>query len=381
MGLVEELEKIVELEKYKKGFLSYLSRYLHTSFGLEYKYAQKYATKSFGSWFLDGIRNGKIIDFLPTEDILRVRDLKYLAHRMGKDYGGEGRDSIPQYKPFVFVFKLKRRRHVRYSPNTIKTISPDGMKVTLKINNPYPPKSYGRGTRGEGVNTSYYCRKCSPPRERSITIRGFQYRRLEELYRGPPGFLDDNVFILLMQYNFIGTKNNHLSVPPQLLSPETTELFGSPLNTISDSYCSALPIDRAFGSMGSFFNLTFTPGTYLANPPFIEDIMTEMARKLLHVLDNVSDLIIFVVMPVWSEGAEERGVGYVAWDLIKESPYLRGHKLLDQDEYPFYDYYRDTYIPVTDTHLVLLSNVANPDIQEYLKGMIKKWNSFRNLIK
>lgn len=379
MGLVVELEKIVELEKYKKGFLCYLSRYLHVSFGLEYKYAQKYANKSFGSWFLDGIRNGKIVDFLPTEDILRIRDLKYLARKIGKDYGGEGPNSIPSYRCFVFVFKLKRKRHIHYSPNVIKTISPDGMKVTLKINNPQP-KSYNRGKRDENSNT-HYPRKFPQLQERSITIQRFQYHRLEKLYKGPPGFLDDNVFILLMQYNFIGTKNNHLSVPPQLLSAGTTELFGSPLNTISNRYCSALPIDRAFGSRGSFFDMIFTPGTYLANPPFIEDIMNEMVRKLLHALDNVRDLIIFVVMPVWDEGAKERGVGYTAWDVIKESPYLRGHKLLYQDEYPFYDYYRDEYIPVCDTNLSLLSNVSNPDIQEYLEGMVRKWNCFRNLIK
>lgn len=384
MGLVSELEKIIELEKYKRGFLSYITRYLHIAFELDYKYAKKLSIKYFGSWFLDAMRIGKVVNFLPVEDIVRIKDLKYLAYRMGKVYGEKNNEKacIPEYKPFVFVFKFNRyrSRFHKYSPKVKTIISPDKKYITFEVNEHFMKQKPKYDLEYSTESTIQDNAGNPDDNTRSLSIHMLQYKRLRKLYKGPPGFVDDNIFILLMKYNFIGTRNNHLSVPPSLINSGMTELFGSPLNTISKNYCSALHIDKAFGSKGSFFNTEFTAGMYLANPPFVEDIMIDMTEKILKALDNVKGLIIFVVIPVWSEGAEERGVTYIPLDLIKDSEYLRSHKILKQDDYPFYDYYRDIYVSVTDFHLILLTNITNPDIEEYMRGIMKKWNQFSELV-
>nr|QBK92298.1 MAG: phosphorylated CTD interacting factor 1 WW domain protein [Pithovirus LCPAC304] len=333
MSLVEELEKIKALEKYKKGLFSYLTRYLCTFLEIRSKDAYRIVRKSFGSWYFDGIRNGKIVDFLPITDIVRERDLKYLFKKLDKTY--------EPYKPFHFVFRI--HTHRGYRPTIKKYLSEKDQKVTFE--------------------TEDY----------KYTISILQYGRLRDLYRGPPGYLNECIMIMQLRYGFIGTKNNHLSVPPSLIRPTTIELFGSPLNTCCDRYCSPFSIDKRFGSMGSFFDYTFQSGTYLANPPFIEDVMTEMSQKLVTALDTVTNVTIYVILPMWDEEAVARGLTYDAWNLLKDSDYLKDHHILGQFAYPFYDYYDNKYIPVSDVHLILLSNVETVDTG-LMEDLMERWH-------
>jgi len=342
MGLVEELEKIKALEKYKKELFSYLIRYLCTFMGFTSKESNRIMRRYFGSWYFDGIRSGKVVDFLPITDIVRERDLKYLARKIDKGY-------VP-YKPFHFEFRLRKYKIGLESPTVDRCVSEDEQKVTFQVEN------------------------------YKYTISILQYGRLRDLYRGPPGYFDDYVMILLLKYGFIGTKNNHLSIPPSLLSTKTTELFGSPLNTSCNNYCSPIESDKIFGSKGSFFDFEFYSGTYIANPPFVEDVMIGMANRLLEALESVKTLTIYVIIPVWDSEAVARGVTYVAWDLLRQSKYMQDHRILEQFSYPFYDYYDNKYIPVADTHLILLSNVNIKTVKRPLDPLIEKWEDFKSKI-
>ena len=340
MSLAEELEKIKRLEKYKKGLFSYIVKYLVTCAEIPPKDAVRIARKSFGRWYFDGIRNGKVIDFTPKEDIVCARDLKYIFQKVEKDY-------VP-YKPFIFYFYKHKSSSIPEEPIVERRNSPETSKMTFQVD------------------------------KYNYSISIIQYGRLRDLYIGPPGYLDDSIMMLLIHYGFIGSKNNHLSVPPSLIGGGVTELFGSPLNTCTPQYCSPLSVDKRFGSLGSFFDYQFRPGVYLANPPFVADVMTAMSETLLLCLDAVKNVTIYVVIPVWDVGATLRGVTYEAWDILKESPYLKDHRLLDQFSYPFYDYYNDQYIPVSDTHFILLSNDST--FQEDLSPFIDKWGAFKDKI-
>ncbi len=340
MSLVEELEKIKRLEKYKKGLFSYLSKYLVTYTEISSKDALRIIRKSFGRWYFDGITAGKIVDFIPKEDIVCIQDLKYIFKKVEKEY-------VP-YKPFVFYFYEQKSYSSYEEPEIVRHNVPESNKISFEVD------------------------------KYNYSISNIQYGRLRDLYVGPPGYLDDSIIMLLIYYGFIGSKNNHLSVPPPIIGGKITELFGSPLNTCAFQYCSPLKVDKRFSSLGSFFDYQFHSGVYLANPPFVADVMSVMAEKLLQGLKEVENITIYVVIPVWDNEALLRGVSYKAWDILKESPFMVDHRLLDQFSYPFYDYYNDQYIPVSDTHFILLSN--NPDLQEDLTPFLDKWVTFKDKI-
>lgn len=333
-----ELEKMKLLEKYKKSLLIYLTRYLYHHAGIVSKDAGRFLRKSFGRWYFEGIRSGKIVKFIPQEDIVDKQDLMYIFKKVNREY--------VTYKPFHFKFDLNYK-HMEEKSLKVQKINTEDKKIIFQID------------------------------KYKYTISLIQYGRLRDLYLGPPGYLDESIMILLIYYGFIGSKNNHLSIPPSLISGKTIELFGSPLNTCALHYCSPLDIDRRFGSLGSFFNFKFKEGTYLANPPFVEGIMTEMANILYKALNSILNLTIYVVIPVWNEGAILRGVTFKAWELLQTSPFLNDYKVLEQFEFPFYDYYDDKYIPVTNTYLMVFSNKK----EEFtLDDMVEKWRTFKDNI-
>ena len=84
----------------------------------------------------------------------------------------------------------------------------------------------------------------------------------------------------------------------------TMELFASPLNARYGTFCSAgADVDGAFGSVGSFFTLSFARGAYLAHPPFVPAIVEAMAARMdaqLRAADAAGEALTFVVVvPHW----------------------------------------------------------------------------------
>lgn len=194
------------------------------------------------------------------------------------------------------------------------------------------------------------------------------YQRAVKLYTGDLDKMDDLILLLVSRYDACGTTNNHCSVPPGLISfcDVTTEMFGSPLNTCARQYCSPFPdIEMHFGSLGSFFNpkLEFSTGVYLMNPPYDEDIMSFAVQKTITALKSKAELTIIVVLPVWDpesqksiEGKTNFNKKFEALDTITSCGYMKSKLILSFANYPFFDYYLNNYVKVTDTHLIVLSN-------------------------
>lgn len=86
-----------------------------------------------------------------------------------------------------------------------------------------------------------------------------------------------------------------------------TECFASPLNTHFTQYCSAFPdTDIPFGSLGSFYDYNPKDNeAYEANPPFVNETMFTMTKRLETLLDQAQilnkSLLYFVVVPTWSD--------------------------------------------------------------------------------
>ena len=97
------------------------------------------------------------------------------------------------------------------------------------------------------------------------------------------------------------------------------ECFASPLNCYFPSFCSlCLDTDRYFGSKGSFFKFRPTWGSFEANPPFVEEVMTQMVEHIIDLLQSSEHPLSFlIVVPGWDDAACK------SYQLTVKSPFLR----------------------------------------------------------
>jgi len=228
----------------------------------------------------------------------------------------------------------------------------------------------------EKYSTQEYCIK------RKMTffrISNSQETRLKQVYKGSEDDFKGKRHLLLSAYNFMGTLNNHLSVPPTIFKDaKIIELFGSPLNT-SQGYCSPFRLERElFSSNGSFFEYKIKPGLHVANPPFDETIMEDMADRLENQLDETPGVNIICVIPVWDpesqakHGLKVNGKPFAAYDKLKNSKHFKQGFYLAKHKYPFWDYYNDKWTPASATHFIVLSNTE--DLLFKPEKIIEDWS-------
>jgi len=122
------------------------------------------------------------------------------------------------------------------------------------------------------------------------------------------------LFILLQRYNCVGKSDTaaggsgfHAALTEQVFQflhdkfGIEMECFASPFNAHYGSFCSAFEdTDRWFGSFGSFFDFSPAAGSYEWNPPYLEDLMEDGAKRLLRLLQESKEpLSFFIVLPNW----------------------------------------------------------------------------------
>lgn len=184
-------------------------------------------------------------------------------------------------------------------------------------------------------------------------------------------------------YKFIGMNNIHLGIPKIADDKignrfsEIIELFGSPLNTFSNHYCSLFEFEKPFGSLGNFFEYKLEPNRlYLCNPPFEEETMNQMADRLISQLDTGVNCVLFITMPVWDSesqkkiGAKDYGMKFEAFEKLKSCKYLVKHKILNRN-YKYYNFYLDKHIPVCNSHVMMLSDSSDKSV--IFDELIKNW--------
>lgn len=116
--------------------------------------------------------------------------------------------------------------------------------------------------------------------------------------------------------SFTGT-NMHAAIPSTLMNmlvatlKVDTECFASPLNASLAKYMSAFPdTDAPFGSIGSFYQYSFSEGSYEANPPFTEEnislMIDHMENSLAKADEQSKGLSFFIVVPNWIDSSIDR---------------------------------------------------------------------------
>jgi hypothetical protein len=208
-----------------------------------------------------------------------------------------------------------------------------------------------------------------------------QLKRLKDLYIGDKIKLELYINKLINLYNFIGTNNMHLSIPPIF---EGIELFGSPINTHNSEYCSPFVLEKYFGSLGSFWDYKFHKNSiYLCNPPFDEIIIKNMANKLIDDLKKTKyKVIIVITIPVWDSETQKQvnitnyGLKFEGYDILMNCKYFKDHQVLDKDNYSYWNYYTEQKAPASWTHLIILSNLTNYKSKFSIESFTKQWREF-----
>jgi len=216
-------------------------------------------------------------------------------------------------------------------------------------------------------------------RECRLHLNGDKLERLQKDYKGPPGSFKPQLFCLLARYDALKGAGYQAALPDalfQLLSERLDvnhECFGSPFNHYLPTYCSAFPdLDRFFGSCGSFLDMQPTTGSFEANPPFVEEVMTILATKIeTWLAASVQPLSFVVVLPGWADTP--------SYDIFTHSAHLRCHLFFDRGRHAYKEGFQHTLkhqykTAECQTFMFILQNPAGADkwpITESLKKEIQ----------
>jgi len=118
-------------------------------------------------------------------------------------------------------------------------------------------------------------------------------------------------------------------------------VFNSQILPLRGQFCSLFPdIEGVFGSRGSFFDQTFV-GRTIVNPPFVESVLLEVAKKILTALKSRNKVTFYVIFPNWDGKKGIKGVAKEAEGhqlLRKADKFLVTYKVMPANSY----YYVDT---------------------------------------
>jgi hypothetical protein len=204
------------------------------------------------------------------------------------------------------------------------------------------------------------------------------YEKLKNTYNGLDNMFHETVFVIMLRYSLFGHKKETISLSvnfvydnPLILNKVKldVELFGSPINRNLDKFCSLYPdVEQHFGSIGSFFHLDnkhwYENKYFVANPPYDEHIMEQMAIKIINILDNFKECCFIVTIPDWRPNEKidfGKYKSYETYDLLCKSNYLKIHKIYSS-AFEYTNYFRSLKMKIgnTGTIILVLSNFNTP---------------------
>ena len=193
---------------------------------------------------------------------------------------------------------------------------------------------------------------------------------------------------LILRYNTLDSLNQQLAVAPEFYEfignkyNINFELFASALNCHYKNYCSLFyDIEKHFNSKGSFNIIDIKKGFYVANPPFDEEIMKQMAIKFIDIMNKMKDeLSIFITIPAWDNPNYGE---YEVLTLLKKSGFVTFLYKLPKSRAKFFDYYNDRIIYPCDVYFILIQNdksKENLKISNEMTELINRFFPIRNYI-
>ena len=211
------------------------------------------------------------------------------------------------------------------------------------------------------------------------------YNKISNCYSGPQNKMDDYVWAILYRYQLLGSNNHQLAVLPNIMMSMNKdynlnfECFASLINNTFNHYCSIYyDLERYFGSVGSFFNITPLKGTFGFNPPYQKDVINKGINKLFIFLEESTEELTFIItIPIWDSYGQfcmnnTPNINYGDFEIIKEikdSKYFRGLRMISKENFTYIDHNFGLYKNKTiqDTYVIILSNktIENNILDDY----------------
>ena len=122
--------------------------------------------------------------------------------------------------------------------------------------------------------------------------------------------MNEYIFSVVLRYKTLMGDSHQFAMKPlfkEALKKKhgvQMELFGSPINSHYNMYCSLFwDLEKHFGSYGNFNLLEMEKGFYIANPPYENDLLGMMVDKFFSAIesDNPEPLAISYGMPDWTD--------------------------------------------------------------------------------
>jgi len=379
----------------------------------------RYFMRAFTRWMFNVIKNGKnpFCEIITSKDLIIEKDIDYFfSTRTLTGVDTDSSSTSPKRPKLDWTWLDEKLKNIQrnFDPSMkvkqilIRVEVDEIVEMTGEQNNPQYPRQivfYDIEDATFKISKKQYKLALSRFRKHSVTRKKWSKEDLscnassrerldtakphfglgvlpKENFTNIPEMLNEYLAILVSRYICIGTTNNHCSVPPFVIEycGIRTELFGSPLNTSVEQYCSPMiDIEKHFGSLGSFFDFNMCSGTYLLNPPYDESIINESMEKIFNVLTSSKEITVIVVLPIWDIETQaifdhipvsnkepsrkdsfkkSKNLEFPIIPVIKKNKYTRSHYLLGCHTHKFFNFYIDGYLPMADTHLFVLSNTV-----------------------
>jgi hypothetical protein len=170
------------------------------------------------------------------------------------------------------------------------------------------------------------------------------------------------IMCIILRYNTLESYNQQLAVNPKFykyLGDQYNinfELFASSFNCYYDNYCSLFyDLEKELNSKGSFNIINIKKGFFVANPPFDEEVMKNMAIKFIESLKNVNaeELSVFITIPAWDNPNYS---DYEVLTLLKQSGLIKFIKKIPKNRAICFEYYTNKFINPADLYFILIQN-------------------------
>ena len=189
---------------------------------------------------------------------------------------------------------------------------------------------------------------------------------------------------LYLRYKSFFAANEQLACNPEFYEKLNkmyhfnVELFASSINHLYDKYSSLFyDIEQYFGSIGYYNNINIRKGLYVANPPFSEDIMKNMANTFNRLLSNNNNPLTFlIVIPAWKSD-NDYGL-YECFDILQKSTFTKKIITIPRERARFFNYFENVYgYPCAVNFIIMQNQKGSEDhhlnIQEIEKLIDQLW--------
>ena len=222
-------------------------------------------------------------------------------------------------------------------------------------------------------------------------------KKLSKYYNYHTDVKGNIIFCLLYRYAYLDADNQQLAINLNFKKNLQQhfnidiEMFGSGINRFFNNYCSLFyDIEKYFGSLGNFFNINPIQGFYMANPPYDEELMENMAISIVNALDNTKYPLGFIItVPIWDHDTSKlisktcnskisQFPTYRCKEIFVNSPYLYKEYIFCASDFLYYSFMLNKLIAASPTYIFVVKNKFLTYDVELFENLLKdnKLNTF-----